>query len=237
VEKYKERVLQLTDLKPFADMIKHYEQSQFSMTETYTAESEEELVRRSNIAGSRSHMEHLAMDPAQEEYWNTSDDEDNHNLVKDMEVVPGTPSAKPLVDYASDEEDELSDKVESPARNAQTESSADAEPATGSPASNTTTPATTTPPERISEKRRREQDEDDELDKLVLHKRRNGSASAKSVSSFGSASDGPKKKGFGGSPAPRDQTQKKTISIIMGSSLKTAAVGQDPAPQDENTPS
>ncbi|RKU45875.1 Platinum sensitivity protein [Coniochaeta pulveracea] len=237
VEKYRERLLELTDYKPFADMIKHYEQSQFSMAETYTVESEDERVRRSNIVGSRSHMEHLAMDPAQEEYWNTSDDEDDHSSVKDMEVVPGsTPSGKPLVDYASDEEDEVNDKVESSARHAETENSAEAAPATGSPASNTAAPVTTTPPERISEKRRREQDEDDELDKLVLHKRRNSSASAKSVSSFGSASDGPKKKGLGGSPASRDQTQKKTISIIMGSSLKTAAVGQDPASQDENTP-
>jgi protein phosphatase-4 regulatory subunit 3 len=236
VEKYKERVLGLTDYKPFADMIKHYEQSQFTTSETYTVESEDERTRRSNMVGSRSHMEHLAMDPAQEEYWNTSDDEDDHHLLKGMEVVPGTLSSKPLVDYASDEEEEPNEKVGSSARNAETDNPAEAEPATGSPASRTTPPVTTPPPERISEKRRREQDEDDELDKLVLHKRRNSSASAKSVSPFGSASGGIKKKGLGGSPASRDQAQKKTISIIMGPSLKNAAVGQDSAPQDENSP-
>jgi protein phosphatase-4 regulatory subunit 3 len=153
-----------------------------------------------------------------------------------MEVVPGTPSSKPLVDYASDEEDESGEKAVSSAPDTGTENHHEAMSATGSPAGSTTLLATTPPPERISEKRRREQDEDDELDKLVLHKRRNSSTSPKSVSPFGSASGGPKKKGLGGSPASRDQSQKKTISIIMGPSLRTAAVGQDAAPQDENTP-
>lgn len=259
VETYREKLTGLSEYETFKQIIKQYDQTQYANNvEAFFAESEEESRRPSNVI-SRSHMEHLAVDPAQEEYWNASDDDDDNGLAKDIDSSPASlPSSKPLVDYNSDEEadEPPADTAMSPETVKAVEDKSDehkeeaaSATASSSPASSATLSAATTPPppERISEKRRREQDEDDELDKLMMHKRRNSSSSVKSTSStisFGSVGvgGGVKKKtgglGSGGSsPASRDQSpHKNKISIIMGSSLKSATAGgggQEPS-QDEN---
>lgn len=240
VETYREKLVGLTFISTFELILHGYDQSQYvNNVETYFIESEDEGTRRPNNVNARGHMEHLAVDPAQEEYWNTSDDDDENNVAKDMDSSPASLPTKPLVDYASDEEaDEPGDTTMSPATVEPEKADENKDPST-SPASSTTLSAATPHPERVSEKRRREQNEDDELDKLTFHKRRNSSSSAKSSSSpvsFGSSGGALKKKGFGGSAGSRDPSpHKKRISIIMAPSLKSASAASDHGPsQDEN---
>ncbi|KAB5540506.1 component of IIS longevity pathway SMK-1-domain-containing protein [Coniochaeta sp. 2T2.1] len=200
-ENHRERVASLSYMNTFAEILNIYEQSQGY--DNYLVESEDEVAqgaRRPNNIGARSHMEQLTVDPAEEEYWNTSDNEDEpvlsqqavplaeHHEGDAQQPGPVAPSrtngglaTKPLVDYASDEEgDENGDVVMSPTSMETEKSNENQDPST--PRGSTLT-AATPPLERVSEKRRREQDEDDELDKLILHKRRNSSASNSSATS------------------------------------------------------
>ncbi|KAI1399093.1 DUF625-domain-containing protein [Hypoxylon fuscum] len=203
VENYREKVQALAYLELFRTLIIRYDQTGgFNMD--YYVEVDDEPRKRANIINPKTGglMEHIAMDQAEEEYWNTSDDEE------ELQGKPGTRplsangephNAKPLVDYASDEDGDENleagalsadeDKQEDGPRKAM-ESSRDAAP----------------PPERLSEKRRREEDEEDDLSKMVQHKRRNSTSASsntsnvsgvlrkkKSVSSARDAGGGPKK--------------------------------------------
>jgi protein phosphatase-4 regulatory subunit 3 len=151
-------------------------------------------------------MEHISVDPTEEEYWNTSDpEEDDDQAIKSAEKTPttngngaSTPS-KPLVDYPSDEENDENAK----------------ENESDSPSSNADSGLSGTPPERLSEKRRREEDDEEDLSKIVQNKRRNSSSSIanSSVSSgmvrrrksftAGSGNGTPKKIAISLSPALR----------------------------------
>jgi protein phosphatase-4 regulatory subunit 3 len=257
VETYREKIMGLGYLNTFAEMLTIYEQSQgyANNVDTYFIESEDEVGRRPNNVSSRSHMEHLTVDPAEEEYWNTSDTEDETPAGKAVDSSPASNgvAAKPLVDYASDEEaDAGGDTVMSPATSEAEKSkeNRDPSPSSSSRASSHTLSAGTPPPppERVSEKRRREQDEDDEMDKLMLHKRRNSSASNSSASSsaaaaaFGgsvrkAAAKGmrPAAGGFlgGGGDHAASHSSNKKISIVMAPTLKTAAAGPAAASEDK----
>lgn len=232
VENYREKIMALAYIDTFREIITRYDHSQGYTTtvDPYFLESEDELAsRRPTNPGARSMMEQLAVDPAEEEYWNTSDDEEN--------AVRGTPehtattngnTAKPLVEYTSDEEaEESSDAVMTTATSVPSdESKENKEPTTSVAAS-----GAGIPPERISEKRRREEDEDDALDKLVHHKRRNSSA-ASSTSSINSATALRKKKNFGSGRdvSPNGHGPKKIITI--SSSIKNAALKAGPGEDD-----
>lgn len=224
-ENHREKIASLAYMNTFAEILNIYDQSQgyANNVENYFIESEDEIGRRPNNVGARSHMEQLTVDPAEEEYWNTSDNEDENQPVKGVGASPANGATKPLVDYASDEEaDENGDMVMSPV-SSEAEKSKENQDPSSSPRS-TTLSAATPPPERVSEKRRREQDEDDELDKLILHKRRNSSASATSASSVDFGGGGKKaanKIKMGGFAEGS-----KKISIVMTPSLKTAVAGE-----------
>ena len=128
-------------------------------------------------------MEHIAMDQAEEEYWNTSDDEEDMQGRMDSRgsTINGE-SPRKLVDYASDEDPD--DNVEAGALSAD-EDRPDSEPADDSASKSNGGPVDTVPPpERLSEKRRREEDEEDDLGKTIQTKRRN-SMSANSNGSTG----------------------------------------------------
>lgn len=150
------------------------------------------------------------MDAAEEAYFNTSDDEDDHEASpkttrlrgspRDSALtnsVTSSPMLKSLVDYP-DDEDDLMD-TDRPHRYGSASSSASDTPSTsteGTPKLSPSPMLQTPPPERLSEKRRREEDNDeDELGKLTTTKRRN---SGSSVSSLGSNSSNTlkRKKGF-----------------------------------------
>ncbi|KAI0909708.1 component of IIS longevity pathway SMK-1-domain-containing protein [Ustulina deusta] len=224
VENYREKLQGLSYMELFRTMIIRYDQtSGFTAEMDYFIEREEDASRdhrRNRPPPHRNAMEHLTMDEAQEEYWNTSDDEE------DLQVKPGdralstngeSPSAKLLVDYASDEE--LDENIEAGAISGDEEKpeerarKADENPMMAVP-----------PPERVSEKRRREEDEEDDLSKMVQHKRRN-STSAGSNASASTPNLARKKRALvgvrdsGGGP--------KKIAISLSSTAKTGDLGGD----------
>lgn len=182
-------------------------------------------------------MEHLAVDPAQEEYWNTSDDEDEMVAkISEPGVATNGAAPKPLVEYSSDEEGEENGEVilgplpaqgeeaekAEGAREAEGQRSGDGNPQDASqPPATPPASAAVPPPERLSEKRRREEDEEDELGKIILHKRRN-SASA-NLNSSAAASPRTKKKGAAGGKDSHSTTGgAKKIAISISANVKAA---------------
>ncbi|XXG94446.1 hypothetical protein Hte_000703 [Hypoxylon texense] len=212
VENYRDKVQTLAYLDLFRTLLLRYDQTGgFSTNMDYYIEVDDEPKKRTNIVNPKTGglMEHLAMDQAEEEYWNTSDDED------DLQARPGNrpssangePSAKPLVDYASD--DEGDENLEAGALSADED-----RPEDGPRKANESGRDSAPPPERLSEKRRREEDEEDDLSKMVQHKRRNSTSASsnastvsgvlrkkKSVSSARDAGGGPKKIAISISPS------------------------------------
>ena len=125
------------------------------------------------------------LDAVEEEYFNTSDDEEELLGKSSSGRVNGaSPATKPLVDYPSDEENENmdTDVGTSAGPSAQTPESSDSRDS-DEPILTPKSSAPPTPPERLSEKRRREEDEEDELGKLSHPKRRSSSSSVGSSSS------------------------------------------------------
>ncbi|KAK4152515.1 hypothetical protein C8A00DRAFT_34816 [Chaetomidium leptoderma] len=79
VENYREKVMALAYISTFHEILNRYDQTQgFTTNIDPYFESEDELGRgRMPNGGGRGVMEHLAVDQVQEDYWNTSDDEDD----------------------------------------------------------------------------------------------------------------------------------------------------------------
>ncbi|XWW93859.1 hypothetical protein V2A60_001798 [Cordyceps javanica] len=178
VETYRDRLAELSYMSTFRDIVLRYDQTQGFTTETeYFLESEEDMTRRQ--PPNARLMEHLTVDPQEEEYWETSDPEDDGEEGQNAHNNGLTPS-KPLVDYASDDDGDDAAGEDEDAMKDEAE-----DKAASSPKEDETEPSVAAPLERISEKRRREEDEEeDELGKLVANKRRNsGSADANSVTS------------------------------------------------------
>ncbi|KAI0852694.1 DUF625-domain-containing protein [Daldinia vernicosa] len=180
VENYRDKVQRLTYLDLFRTLITRYDQTGgFSANMDYFIEVDDEPRRRPNIINPKTGalMEHIAMDQAEEEYWNTSDDEEDLQAKSGNRTPPtnGESNAKPLVDYASDEEGD--ENLDAGALSAD-EDRQDDEPKKTDKNSGDVAP----PPERLSEKRRREEDEEDDLSKMVQHKRRNSSTASSSAS-------------------------------------------------------
>ncbi|KAJ3481599.1 hypothetical protein NLG97_g7783 [Lecanicillium saksenae] len=165
VENYRDRLAELSYMSTFREIVLRYDQTQGFTTEVeYFLESEGDMTRRQ--PPNARLMEHLTVDPQEEEYWETSDPEDDN---EDAQNANGSASSKPLVDYASDEEGDDAAGEDQDAMKDETDKAA---------SSPKEVESETAPPERISEKRRREEDEDeDELGKLVANKRRNSSSS------------------------------------------------------------
>ncbi|RYP04687.1 hypothetical protein DL764_004303 [Monosporascus ibericus] len=196
VENHREKIQSLSYLELFNTLIMRYDQTGgYTANLDYFLETAEEDVggrRRTNIMNPRTGrlMEHIAFDQAEEEYWNTSDDEDDVPLPQDAQTQSPDrllemkeKSQRKLVDYASDEDPD--DNVEAGALSAD-EDKADTETTEdGASKSNGDSASVAPPPERLSEKRRREEDEEDDLGKMIQTKRRN-SMTANSNPSAGS---------------------------------------------------
>jgi protein phosphatase-4 regulatory subunit 3 len=208
VENYREKVMALAYIPTFNEILHRYDQTQgFTINIDPYFESEDELGRsRPPNGAARGMMEHLSVDQAQEDYWNTSDDEEDftsqqpsaEELQRSLDMMADRSPSKPLVEYTSDEEVDENDAVMTtlpsgpttgpPPSDESTPSPTPSGPATAptngtSPSASATAAAAAAaaaaapPPERLSEKRRREEDEDDDaLDKLTQHKRRNSSS-------------------------------------------------------------
>ncbi|KAI0136055.1 DUF625-domain-containing protein [Hypoxylon sp. NC0597] len=182
VENYRDKVQELVYLDLFRTFLIRYDQTAgFSANMDYYIEVDDEPRKRPNIINPKTGalMEHLAMDQAEEEYWNTSDDEDDlqaRSGNRASSINEESPNTKPLVDYASDEEGD--ENLEAGAISADEEKQND-----GLRKVDEIPRDVAPPPERLSEKRRREEDEEDDLSKMFQHKRRNSTSASSNASS------------------------------------------------------
>lgn len=174
VADHRENLLLVSHIPPCQDLITRYDQTEgYTTNMDYFADTDDDVTRRPpNVRM----MEHLPIDLREEEYWDASDPEDegeDHGSGDRLSENGGSSSGKPLVDYASDEEDG-EDGLDNDTDDQSKDDGDDN--ADFSPRSNLS--ANVPPPERLSEKRRREEDEedDDELGKLMHSKRRNSSS-------------------------------------------------------------
>ncbi|RHZ74226.1 hypothetical protein CDV55_105636 [Aspergillus turcosus] len=251
VEKYREKIKDITYVDTFQNLILRYEQMQGYGAEADSALfSQEEEARKLQANGQRWQGV-KEMDAAEEEYFNTSDDEEEwqqENRVHGAMAVnaqngAASPVVKPLVDYPDDDEDEnaMDTKPEADETTREEDATADISLETQS------TPVSLsiqTPPERLSEKRRREEEDDDELVKLTSGPKRRSSTSSSSgsagprgrkrgmsIGTLSTAEKGPTKSlsgGLGGSAAP------KRIAINLGPAVKPATSETESA---DSTPS
>ncbi|KAI5463797.1 component of IIS longevity pathway SMK-1-domain-containing protein [Mariannaea sp. PMI_226] len=219
VMNYRERLEKLSYLLTFREIVLRFDQTQgFTSNMEYFLETEDDLARRPPPTAQRL-MEQITVEAEQEEYWATSDpedDEEGHG--KDATKAPstnGSTGSKPLVDYASDEEVD---------ENLDPEASAESQQAGG--VSGNETPVSDAgasavpPPERLSEKRRREEDEEeDALGKLMQNKRRNSSSSitAGSPTPHGVLR---RRKSFTAGPG---NTTPKKIAISLSPTIRTGS--------------
>ncbi|KAL5695368.1 hypothetical protein EMGR_000589 [Emarellia grisea] len=194
VEKYREKIKDITYVDTFQNLILRYEQMQgYGAEADSTLFSQEEEARKLQANGQRWQGV-KEMDAAEEEYFNTSDDEDEwqqENRVHGSVVVnaqngAASPVVKPLVDYPDDDEDENAMDTKPEADELQAQQTPQEEDATVDISLETqTTPISLgiqAPPERLSEKRRREEEDDDELVKLTSGPKRRSSTSSSSGS-------------------------------------------------------
>lgn len=192
VENYREKVTALHYLETFREIQRSYDTLRGfppgSNMENLFMDSEDEGSGRRPMHVNGRMMEHISMDSMEEEYWNTSDEEEDKTQNSNKPSGPGPLSA--LVDYHSDEEsDENGDVVMKQKQEEKT--------------------LVSPPPERLSEKRRREEDDEDELGKMMQHKRRNSQSSIQNAAGAAAAM---RKKSFGGGGAGR----KIDIRLSMG---------------------
>lgn len=201
VEKYRDKLKAITYVDTFEKLIAHYDELQGDGIEpdtTLFSQDEITPAQRGALNGQRWQGVR-EMDAAEEEYFNTSDDEEEvrinllirrgklaneHNSVKwppeagqeGLAIVNQTTSNVRLVDYPDDDDDDVMDaKSEIPTAEKQEIELPERN------LTDTDTPTRQNPPERLSEKRRRDdEDDDDELVRLVQNgpKRRSSSASS-----------------------------------------------------------
>ncbi|TEA21751.1 Uncharacterized protein C8034_v005405 [Colletotrichum sidae] len=216
VQTYREKLVRLDHLETFHDVLEGYDKSQGYTLGVYS-ESEAEQSRR---AANTRLAEQLPVDAEQDDYFNTSDDEDIPESKAFDNAQPTNGSAtpisaiKPLVDYSSDEEaDENADPEFLP-------TSGDKPEAADGASDTSSETSSIAPPERLSEKRRREEDDDDELGKLMQNKRRNSSSAGSNVSMASNMVR--RKKSF----ADRSTTAPKKIAISISSSVKTSGAAK-----------
>jgi protein phosphatase-4 regulatory subunit 3 len=214
VVNHRDRLLSLSDMQTFRDIVLRYDQTQgYTSNMDYYIEVEDDLGRKPP-PNSRL-MDQIPVDPVEEEYWNTSDPEDEaEQQGRTGEKTPatnGSTPSKPLVDYPSDEEADEAVDAEAERQSKEDSSAVD----------DSVPSSTVPPPERLSEKRRREEDdEEDELGKLMQNKRRNSSASASNSST--SSGTLKRRKSFtagSGNGAP------KKMTISLPQALRTGAAG------------
>ncbi|KAL2835512.1 component of IIS longevity pathway SMK-1-domain-containing protein [Aspergillus pseudoustus] len=252
VGKYGDKLRNITYVDTFQGLILHYEQLQgYSEEADTTLYSQEETpVLKTTHNGRWQGVKE--MDPAEEEYFNTSDDEDEWpqdratgTLVSQVPNGAVSPSVKSLVDYPDDDEednDAMDTKPEPEIE--QKDESKQGEPNEGAPTDDAEDPPSTpiqavqTPPERLSEKRRREEEDDDELVKLTSGPKRRSSTSSstgtagllrkKRSGSIGSVSVTDK-----GTAQATTNAAPKRIAINLSSSTKAADTLDTTADENE----
>jgi protein phosphatase-4 regulatory subunit 3 len=214
---HRDRLEELSYISSFHDLILRYDQTQgYTANMDFYLEADDDMTRKP--PQNARLMEHLAVDPNEEAYWNTSDpeDDDEQQGPADDKSQAGSEistASKPLVDYPSDEE--VEDNNEVIASGASTEETmikaddVDDQPAPG-----------VQPPERIAEKRRREEEDDDEIGKMMQNKRRNSNTTPGPNATAGAAR---RRKSF---TAGSGNGTPKKIAISLSPALRSGGVGR-----------
>lgn len=194
VENYRDKLQEITYVDVFQNFVLRYDQMQGyrpDMEGTMFGQEDDSSHARPRMNGHGRWHVVREMDPAEEEYFNTSDDEDELSA-KPRALLFGSNGVssgmKRLVDYPDDDEETMELKSDNHSAKSRTGGHDSGKASSGAAPF---TPRQShsfyqSPPERLSEKRRREEDEEDELGKLSLTKRR--SSSVASVNSAGSSS-------------------------------------------------
>ncbi|KAJ5737604.1 uncharacterized protein N7483_002729 [Penicillium malachiteum] len=221
VEKYREKLENITYVDTFQNLILRYEQMQGygAEAEPLFSNEDDSAPRRMPLNGQRWQGV-KEMDAAEEDYFGTSDDEDDH-------IQRLYPADKPLVDYPDDDdedEDAMDTKPEALSTQppqAESTTADDAPVETGSETGSTpSSPAQTPPPERLAEKRRREEEDEDELLKLTTGPKRRSSTSSNSGAGFLN-----RKKSLSIGPIG---TGEKGTGILGGTAPKRIAINLSP---------
>ncbi|KAL2812580.1 component of IIS longevity pathway SMK-1-domain-containing protein [Aspergillus granulosus] len=250
VGKYGDKLRNITYVDTFQGLILHYEQLQgYSEEADSTLYSQEETTPVLKTTHNGRWQGVKEMDPAEEEYFNTSDDEDEDRaagpLISQAPNGATSPSVKSLVDYPDDDEEDndamdTNPEPETEQKEGLNQNEPSDAPSTGEADDPPSTPvqAVQTPPERLSEKRRREEEDDDELVKLTSGLKRRSSTSSSSGTagllrkkrsgSIGSVSVTDK-----GAAQATTNTPPKRIAVNLNLSTKAAADTRD-MPADEN---
>ncbi|KAI9676158.1 MAG: Platinum sensitivity protein [Caeruleum heppii] len=225
VTNHGEKIKQITYVDTFQNLVLRYDQmADYKLgAESAFLSPEEDSARTANgrgahhqVNGNQRWQGVKEMDPTEEEYFNTSDDEDDTATANAMhhEPIKSSPNGissggvknKSLVDYPDEDDDDdalpdadidVSDPTTPPSHEDHPSSSthplhhhpASATSSQHPPSSPPRRPAEalpTPPPERLSEKRRREEDEDED-DELGKLAQQSVKRRSSSVSSVGSA--------------------------------------------------
>ncbi|CCU77647.1 Serine/threonine-protein phosphatase 4 regulatory subunit [Blumeria hordei DH14] len=235
VENYREKMEKITCVNTFSYLINRYDNTQgFTII---VAETQDEVLKNDRpFIGSRWGMGLKDLDAQEEEYFNSSDDEEEA-LKNELREGPhrSYSSSKPLVDYLSDEENDLNADNESRLRSNGKDDSV--VPSRSRGASRRHSIGFSEMPsiafEKLSEKRRHEADEVDELDKLSqANKRRNsinstGSNGVRKKMAFSNGSTGhsPKSKiAINISALGKRSVESHEISGVPKNSLGTGKV-------------
>lgn len=204
VAEYRDKLSLIDYVSTFKNMIQRFDHAQFQgpNMEGSFMDTEEDTPGRNLPPRNTGTWQGLQdLDPREEDYFNTSDDEDEmpETPTKRPDLNGASP-AKPLVDYPSDEENEVPDKenmadkdldsnVEMPDASSESQNGVETGDNLNSKSpvtplrqedqkeNESPSPLPPTPPERLSEKRRREEEEDDELSKLASRNKRRSSSS------------------------------------------------------------
>jgi protein phosphatase-4 regulatory subunit 3 len=230
VETFREKMRSITYVDTFKAFITRYDATQgFAPNmEASFLDTDEDTPRRPETGrGTRWESGVKDLDAQEEEYFNTSDDDEEAQEHTPTKATPNratingaSPNSKPLVDYNSDEENENADTAIPAAASPSNGSTPGSSAPKNAEGGKVSTPAPSTvpnPPERLSEKRRREEDEEDELGKLSQNKRRSSSAG-----SAGSATGSVlrRKKSFTNS-SPNNSGKAGKIAISLSPAIKT----------------
>ena len=178
VEKYRDRLEQITYVDTFKQLIDKYEKYLAPPPDnlSFTSVETEQAPNRGLIpGGQRWHGGLKDQDAEEEAYFNSSDNEEEDEQFSSTlkPITNGASPMKPLVDYPDDDDDGMDILAQ--------DMSPDQPRETIEPTSAAREQAVI-PPERLAEKRRREEDDEDELGKLTTQPKRRSS----SIGSVGS---------------------------------------------------
>jgi protein phosphatase 4 regulatory subunit 3 len=224
VETYRDKIEKLAYCDTFKNMLIRYEQlvapaDELSFT---TVETEQTPNNRAMLINGQRWQHSLKdMDPEEEAYFNTEDNEEEELSPSPAKPVPnGASPLKPLVDYPDDDDEEIDLPGEEPVI-------LNGDHETDDTVQQKTRDETPPPPERNAEKRRRVDDDEDELGKLSSPqpKRRTSSGNVPSSTE---------------SPPPVTHThmlrRKRKLSVNKEGAQKKITISLAVKPESESAP-